>query len=62
MVKGDRDCFKQVLVYFTNNAFRLSVSAKVEINLLHRKEDSALIGLKIQDNGPGLSEAQLDVS
>lgn len=61
MVKGDRESFKQLLVYFTENAFKQATSARIEINLLHRKEDSTLVGLKIQDNGPGLSEAQLDV-
>ncbi|TVY84351.1 Phytochrome-like protein [Lachnellula suecica] len=60
MVKGDRDGFHQLLVYFIDRAFGQSASAKVDVDLIHSKQGTSLIGLKIQDNGPGNSEEQLD--
>lgn len=57
MIKGDVDRFRQVLVYFTNNAFKLSANARVEITA----KEGTTIELIVEDFGQGLSEAQLDV-
>lgn len=57
VVKGDVDRFRQVLVYFTDNAFKLSTNARVEVTA----KEGTTIELIVEDFGAGLSEAQLDV-
>jgi hypothetical protein len=37
------------------------MSTRVDINLLRTEKDTSLIGLTLQDMGPGMSEAELDV-
>ncbi|CAD6500859.1 BgTH12-06564 [Blumeria graminis f. sp. triticale] len=59
-VIGDADCFKQVMLYFIRNGFRNSQSLKVDVVLLRVQEDTSYIELKVQDAGPGMSEAELD--
>lgn len=61
MVKGDGNLFKQVLVYFTSNAFKDSTSVKVDINLTRTKDEISVVGITVEDTGPGMSEEQLDV-
>lgn len=58
-VKGDIDRFKQVLVYFTDNAFKFATSARVEITA--PKEGTSTMRLTFQDSGPEMTEDQLDV-
>lgn len=58
MVKGDMDRFRQVLIYFTDNAFKSSPNVKVEITT---KDGTPTIELVVQDFGPAMSEEQLDV-
>lgn len=62
MVKGHRNGLKQLLEYFVDRAFNQSPSCKVDINLIRSTNDNtSLVGFKIQDTGPGMSEEQLDV-
>jgi signal transduction histidine kinase len=61
MVKGNSNCFKQVVLFFTGDALRHSTKVKVHINLIRTKEEASVIELQVQDNGPGMSEAELDV-
>lgn len=61
MVKGDGDRFKQVLAYFTTNGFKQSTRVTVDINLFRTKDDASIMGITVEDSGPGMSEAQLDV-
>ncbi|KAI6711872.1 hypothetical protein JHW43_005587 [Diplocarpon mali] len=62
MVKGDLNRFKEVLQHFTSYAYRQSRRINVDVDLLHTKRDTSTIGFTIQDNGPGMSESELDVS
>jgi signal transduction histidine kinase len=61
MVKGNSHRFKQVIVYFTSNAFKQSRSVKVDLNLIRTKDRTSTIELQVQDSGPGMSEEELDV-
>jgi len=61
LVKGDGDRFKQVLAYLTSNAFKQSTSAVVDINIVRTKDATSIIGITVQDAGPGMSETELDV-
>lgn len=62
VVIGDADCFKQVMLYFIRNGFRSSQSLKVDVNLIRVQDETHHVELKVQDAGPGMSEAELDVS
>jgi K+-sensing histidine kinase KdpD len=62
LVKGDGDQFKQVLAYLTSNAFRQSTSAVVEVSIIRTKDTTSVIGITVQDAGPGLTESELDVN
>jgi len=61
MVKGDGDRLKHLLAHLTSNAFKKSTVVKVDINLISTKDDTSVIGLRVQDCGPGMTEAELDV-
>jgi hypothetical protein len=61
MVKGEPNGLRQLIIYFTSNAFKRSQSVKVVINLIGTKDDKSLIGLSFQDDSPSMSEEQLDV-
>jgi hypothetical protein len=61
MVKGEPDGLRQLIVYFTSDAFKRSPTVKVDINLIGTKDDKSLIGLSFQDDSPNMSEEQLDV-
>jgi signal transduction histidine kinase len=61
MVKGDADRFKQVLTYLTSNAFKQSASATVSIQTVRTKDATCIVGITVQDSGPGMSETELDV-
>lgn len=61
LVKGNGDRFKQLIVYFTNKAFKRSISATVNVFLIRTKKESSMLLVQIQDSGPGMSEAELDV-
>jgi predicted SnoaL-like aldol condensation-catalyzing enzyme len=60
MVRGDSERFKQVMSYFTNNGFKNSSSVKIDINLVRTQGDTSVIGVSVEDSGPGMSEVQLD--
>lgn len=60
-VKGNADDFKQLIVYFTSNAFKHSTSAKVELSVTSIKEGASTLELNVHDSGPGMSEEELDV-
>ncbi|RKF61719.1 putative histidine kinase-group viii protein [Erysiphe neolycopersici] len=60
IVIGDADCFKQVMLYFIRNGFRSSQSLKVDVSLIRVHEDISCVELKVQDAGPGMTEAELD--
>lgn len=60
VVIGDADCFKQVMLYFIRNGFRSSQSLKVDVNLIRVQDETHHVELKVQDAGPGMSEAELD--
>ncbi|KHJ35984.1 putative histidine kinase-group viii protein [Erysiphe necator] len=59
-VIGDADCFKQVMLYFIRNGFRSSQSLKVDVSLIRVQEETSFVELKVQDAGPGMTEAELD--
>lgn len=59
-VIGDADCFKQVMLYFIRNGFKSSPSLKVDVNLIRAQGETSYVELKVQDAGPGMSEAELD--
>lgn len=62
MVKGDGDRFKRLLVYFTDNAFKISDSAKVEISVVTvGSVSSSTVVIIVQDFGPSKTEEELDV-
>lgn len=61
MVKGDGERFKQLLVYFTKNAFESSTNARVEITAVLTQEETTMISISIQDYGAGMTEDELDV-
>lgn len=60
MVKGDPDRLKEALLHLTSAAFKSSTNVSVEIDLLRTTKDTSTIGFTIQDNGPGMSESELD--
>ncbi|POS83390.1 hypothetical protein EPUL_002640, partial [Erysiphe pulchra] len=60
IVIGDADCFKQVMLYFIRNGFRSSQSLKVDVSLIRVHEEISYVELKVQDAGPGMTEAELD--
>lgn len=62
MVKGDPDRLKDTLLHLTSYAFKQSNHVNLEVDLIRTKKDTSTIGFTIQDNGPGKSEAELDVS
>lgn len=62
MVKGDPDRLKDALLHLTSYAFKQSSHVNVEVDLIQTKRNVSTIGFTIQDNGPGKSEAELDVS
>ncbi|KAI1006538.1 hypothetical protein K3495_g1682 [Podosphaera aphanis] len=59
-VIGDADCFKQVMLYFIRNGFKSSQSLKVDVNLIRVQAETSYVELRVQDAGPGMSEAELD--
>ncbi len=61
MVRGDGDSFREVLVHLISNAFKRSKNVAVEVNITHTEEMTTVIGLTVQDLGPGMSETELDV-
>ena len=61
LVKGNGDRFKKLIVYFTNKAFKHSASATVNVFLIRTENESSMVLVQIQDSGPGMSEAELDV-
>lgn len=61
IVKGNSNNLKQLIVYFTSNAFKHSTVVKVELNLIRTKDGISTIELQVQDFGPGMSEEELDV-
>jgi hypothetical protein len=61
LVKGEADRLRQSIIYFTSNAFKDSTSVKVDIDLIGMRDDASIIGITFQDNGPGLTEEELDV-
>ena len=61
LVKGNGDRFKQLIVYFTSRAFKRATSVTVNVFLMRSKTESSVILVQIQDSGPGMSEAELDV-
>ena len=62
VVVGSDNQFKQLVTYFTSNAFKQSTNVRVGVDLVRIKDEgTAVIEFKIQDNGPGLSEEELDV-
>ena len=61
IVKGEPDRLKDLIIYFTNNAFKQSPSVRVVINLVGTKEDISMLRLSFEDDGHGMSEEQLDV-
>src|ERR1700712_538013 len=60
-VKGNGDRFKQLIVFFTQSAFKRPSSAKFNVFLIRTEEESSTILLQIQDNGPGMSDHELNV-
>ena len=60
-VKGDSNNFKQLLIYFANNALKNATTAKVDVNLIRTKDGFSTIELLFQDSGAGMSDAELDV-
>jgi signal transduction histidine kinase len=60
-VKGNGDCFKQVIIYFTSNGFKNSTSVKLDINVIQSKEGFSILEIQVQDNGPGMTDEELDV-
>jgi signal transduction histidine kinase len=60
-VKGNGDRFKQMIVYFTQTAFKRSSSVKFNVFLIRTEEECSTILLQIQDSGPGMSEHELNV-
>ncbi|PBP21157.1 Histidine kinase osmosensor [Diplocarpon rosae] len=60
MVKGGLNRFKEVLQHLTSYAYRQSRSINVQIDLIGTHRDTSTIGFTIRDNGPGLSESELD--
>jgi signal transduction histidine kinase len=61
LVKGEADRLRQSIIYFTSNAFKDSTSVKVGIDLIGIRDEASVIGITFQDNGPGLTEEELDV-
>jgi signal transduction histidine kinase len=61
LVKGNGDRFKELIVYFTNKAFKRSTSATVNVFLIRTKKESSMVLIQVQDSGPGMSDAELDV-
>lgn len=61
MVKGDSDKFKHLIAHLTSNAFKKATSVKVDINLISTKVDTSVVGLRVEDTGPGMTEVELDV-
>jgi signal transduction histidine kinase len=62
MVRGDSERFRHLIAHLTNNAFKQCSNVKVDVNLIRTKDDVSIVGLSVQDSGPGMSEAELDVS
>lgn len=62
VVKGDGELFKLVLAKLINHAFRRSKKVSVDVNLIRTEDLTSVIGLSVQDTGPGMSESELDVS
>jgi signal transduction histidine kinase len=60
-VKGNGDRFKQLIVYFTQTAFKRSSSVKFNVFLIRTEEECSTVLLQIQDSGPGMSEHELNV-
>jgi signal transduction histidine kinase len=61
MVRGDADQFRHFLAQLTSNAFMKATSVRVDLNLLSTKDDTSVVGLRVQNSGPGMTEAELDV-
>ncbi|KAF4627794.1 hypothetical protein G7Y89_g10359 [Cudoniella acicularis] len=59
-IKGNGDCFKQVIVYFTSNAFKQSTNVKLDINVVKSKEGSLVVEVQVQDNGSGMTDEELN--
>lgn len=61
LVKGNGDRFKQLIVYFMNKGFKRSTSTTANVFLIRTKKESSMVLVQIQDSGPGMSDAELDV-
>lgn len=61
VVKGDPDRLKEALLHLTSYAYKQSKHIDVEIDVIRTKKDLTTIAFTIQDNGPGMSDSELDV-
>jgi len=61
VVHGKGDQFKDLILYFASNAFKRSANIRVGVNLAYIREGYSVIEIQVQDNGPGMSEKELDV-
>lgn len=61
MVKGDPDRLKDALLHLTSYAYKQSKHITVDIEVVRTTKNSSTVGFTIQDNGPGMSDSELDV-
>jgi hypothetical protein len=60
-VKGNGDRFKELIIYFTQTAFKRSSNVKFNAFLIQAHEESSTILLQIQDSGPAMSDYEIEV-
>jgi light-regulated signal transduction histidine kinase (bacteriophytochrome) len=62
IVKGDSSRLRQIMSNIIANAFQNSMDGgiKVDIRPIFVRENTSVIGIRVQDNGKGMAEATLD--